>query len=59
MFSDSLGMLSTVALYHSELSSLNSSSGSGSTPVQHRLAAMRLASGSGKRNPLESSLVSS
>ena len=43
VLNDSLGMLSTVALYHSELSSINTTSG---TPVQERLANMRLASSS-------------
>lgn len=52
-FSDSLCMLSTVALYHGELSGLNSSSSlGGSPPVQDRLAAMRLASASGEGNSL-------
>ena len=41
-FSDSLGMLSTVALYHNELSS------TAGTPVQERMAAMKLISNSGE-----------
>ena len=39
-------MLSTVALYHGELS--NTSVSSANTPMQERLAAMRISSASGK-----------
>lgn len=46
VLTDSLGILSTVALYHSELSSL--SEGNCSTPVHERIEAMRIASCSGK-----------
>ena len=46
VFEDSLGMLSTVALYHGELS--NTSVSGASTPMQERLAAMRISSASGK-----------
>ena len=44
VFEDSLGMLSTVALYHSELSNTSGAS----TPMQDKLAAMRIASTSGR-----------
>lgn len=42
LLSDSLGMLSTVALYHGELSSTLG------TPVQNRLADIRISSSCGK-----------